>query len=96
MDLIHNLITDIGDNILADRVQLIQDARITCHDVGQVKLNTFNVVVVRDLVNVFDVIMFTNKDAFVEVKINFVNSSFGDHSREKIGDNNVELYIVCL
>lgn len=96
IDLIHDLITDIGDNVLTDRVQLIQDDRVICHSVGQGKFNTFNVVAVRNLVNVFNVITFTSKDAFVEVKVNFVNSSFGDHSREKISDNNIKLRIVCL
>ncbi|CAO0790439.1 unnamed protein product [Mucor circinelloides] len=81
-----------GDESGADSIELLEDNRVTVFGVGQSQLSAIYLMAIRDLVDVFDVSGLTVQSVSIGSKVDFVDGSLDDHSREETSNDNRELH----
>lgn len=81
-----------GDESGADSIELLEDNRVTVFGVGQSELSVIYLMAIRDLVDVFDVSGLTVQSISIGSKVDFVDGSLDNHSREETSNDNRELH----
>lgn len=85
------LVAIARNDIATKGIDLLQDDSVTVLFMDQSKLAAFNFMASRDLADVLDTSNLTRNRIFIEIKIGFIDSSFGKNSREETNNDKREL-----